>query len=436
MIGAAAGLGALALHALLALITRGALGMLAGFTPATDAGDGHVAPASAIGVPEAVPVLVAGGAVLGALLARRLAPAPGGLGTDATIRAVHRDPRGMKGREALVTTAASALTLGTGGCGGTEGPITRIGAAFGSVSARLFRLDDVGARIAATAGMAAGVGALLKAPLGGALLGAELLYRRGLAPEMLFPGLIASAVAYTEFAAVHGLGPMFGDQPAGPLVLARLPYFLGLGVLAGLAARCYCWSLHRTKAFFDARRRIPRAARPAVGGLAVGLLGLLLPGVLGTGYGTIQSATDAGWLLGVPLWTLLALPFAKIAGTSLTVGSGGVAGVFGPAMVIGAATGAASWRLLEMAGGPAGRPASFVIVGMAACVAAAARAPLTTVIMAVEMSGAVGHLLPAAIAVAAATVIMGDRTLYPGQPASPPRRPRLLSARETEPSGA
>lgn len=423
VIGAVAGLGALALYSLLALVTHGALGLLAGFWPATVAGDGHPSPAGEIDRPWAVPLLVAGGAVLGASLVRWLAQDAGGHGTDAAIKAIHHDPRGMRGRVTVVKTLASALTLGTGGSGGTEGPAAQISATFGSVSARVFSLSDADARVAATAGLAAGVGAIFKAPLGGVLLGVELLYRRGMAPEMLIPGLIAAAVAYAEFAAVRGFTPMLGTGAAAPVTFAQLPFFLALGVLAGLVGRSYCWIFHRTKAFFDARRKIPDTLKPAAGGLAVGALGLLLPDILGTGYGLVQSAMDAQWLLKVPLWVLLALPAAKIVGTSLTVGSGGTAGVFGPGMVIGAATGAACWRLAELSGAPVAGPAPFVVAGMAACLGAAIHAPLTMVVMAAEVTGTLDHVIPTALTVTIATLIMGNRTLYPSQPhrkVSPP----------------
>ncbi|WP_190868593.1 chloride channel protein [Actinomadura sp. RB99] len=422
VIGAVAGLGALALHESLALVTDGVLGRLAGFSPATVAGDGHAAPASGIARPWAVPALVAGGAVFGAVVVRRLAPEAGGAGTDAAIKAIHHEPLRMRGRVPVVKLVASALTLGSGGSGGTEGPAAQISAAFGSVSARTFGLGAADARVAATASLAAGVGAIFKAPFGGVVLGMELLYRRGVAPEMLVPGLIATAVAYGEFAAVRGFGPMFGHQAADPTTLAQVPFLLGLGMLVGLVARCYCWSLRNAKALFDAQSRIPWPVKPAVGGLAVGALGLLLPEILGTGYGVAQSTLDAGWLLGAPLWILLALPAAKIVGTALTVGSGGTAGTFGPAIVIGAAAGAACWRLAEMSGAPVEGPEAFVVAGMAACLGSAAHVPLTAVITAAEVTGTLDHLIPTMISVTAASVVMGERTLFPSQLPEPGRR--------------
>ncbi|PKW18598.1 chloride channel protein [Saccharopolyspora spinosa] len=416
VIGAVAGLGSIALYGLLHLVTVGALGQLAQFHPATVAGDGAVQHYSDIGRPWLVPLLVAGGALVSALLIRWLAPEAGGHGTDAAIHALHHDPKGMRGRVTVVKMAASALTLGTGGSGGTEGPAAQISAAFGSVVARAFRFTPAEARIAVAAGLAAGVGAIFRAPLGGALLGVEMLYRRDMAAEMLLPSLIASIVAYLEFGAVYGFGAMFGDQPGNPPGITQFPLFLLLGVAAGVAARCYVWAFHRTKAFFDRRRKIPTVLKPVIGGVAVGALGLLLPEMLGTSYGLVQLGLDKEWVLSTSLWVLLALPAAKIVGTALTVGSGGSAGVFGPGMVLGAAMGIACWRLLVLAGIPVDDPVPFVIVGMAACLGSAIHSPIALTVMVAEITGTADALFPTMVAVTAATLVMGNITLYPSQP--------------------
>jgi chloride channel protein, CIC family len=209
---------------------------------------------------------------------------------------------------------------------------------------------------------------------------------------------------------------MFGDQSTQPLDIAQLPLFLLLGVVAGLAARCFCWMFHRTKAFFEQRRKIPSVLKPVIGGVLVGMLGLVLPEILGTSYGLVQSGLDREWLLSTSLWVLLALPFAKIVGTSLTVGSGGSAGVFGPGMVLGAAVGMAFWRLAMLAGIPVADPVPFVIVGMAACLGSAIHAPVALTVMVAELTGTVDALFPTMIAVAAAVLVMGNVTLYPSQP--------------------
>ncbi|GDY29881.1 chloride channel protein [Gandjariella thermophila] len=416
VIGAVAGFGAIALRGLLDLVTHGLLGELSGFHPATVAADGGAHPASGIGRWWAVPLAVAGGALVSALLVRWLAPETSGHGTDAAIDAIHHDPKGMRSRVTVVKMVASALTLGSGGSGGTEGPAAQISAAFGSVVARVFRLTTEEARTAVAAGLASGVGAVFRAPFGGALLGVELPYRRDMAGEMLVPSLIASIVAYLEFGAAYGFGAMFGDHPALAVAVYQLPLFLVLGVLAGLTARCFCWAFYRAKAAFDGWGRVPSVLRPAVAGLAVGAFGLLLPEVLGTSYGVAQSTMDRYWLLGTSLWVVLAFPLAKILATSLTVGSGGSGGVFGPGMVIGAGVGAAFWRLLAYTPIPLPDPAVFVLVGMAACLGSAIHAPVAVTVMVAEVTGSAGALFPAILAVAAATLVVGDVSLYRSQP--------------------
>jgi CBS domain-containing protein len=165
------------------------------------------------------------------------------------------------------------------------------------------------------------------------------------------------------------------------------------------------------------RMPVPRFVRPAIGGVVVGSLAVALPGVLGTGYGWVQKSLGQS-LLGLPLWVVLALPFAKILATSLSIGSGGSGGIFGPGMVIGAFTGAAVWRLLEpIAPGVPHSPAPFVIVGMMATFGSIARAPLAVMLMVAEMTGSLTALAPAMIAVGLGTLIVRhfDATIYTSQ---------------------
>jgi CBS domain-containing protein len=165
------------------------------------------------------------------------------------------------------------------------------------------------------------------------------------------------------------------------------------------------------------RVSVPRFVRPAIGGVLVGALAIALPGVLGTGYGWVQKALGQP-LLGMPLWVVLALPFAKILATSLSIGSGGSGGIFGPGMVIGAFTGAAVWRLLEpIAPAVPHDPAPFVIVGMMATFGPICRAPLAVMLMVAEMTGSLTALAPAMLAVGLATLVVRhfDRTIYRSQ---------------------
>ena len=227
---------------------------------------------------------------------------------------------------------ASAITIGSGGSGGREGPTAQISAGFGSFLSRILDLDARDARIAVAAGMAAGIGAIFRAPLGGAILGAEILYRDDVESDALVPAFIASIVAYSIFGAAVGFAPIFGAQLGARFDDPRqLVYYALIGIAAGLVGRLYIGTFYGLTDRFR-RLRLAPMLRPALAGVAVGLIGLAIPGALGTGYGWVQGALGAD-LLGIPLWIVLVLPFAKILATTLTIGSGGSGGIFGPGMV-------------------------------------------------------------------------------------------------------
>src|SRR5690606_19072851 len=149
------------------------LGRLAGYRPPLPLGEGGTGAAPGAAVPWLVPLVVAGGGVLSGLIVARLAPEAEGHGTDAALRAVHRDAGRVRRRIPLVKLVASAITIGSGGSGGREGPSAQISAGFGSALADWLRLSAQDRRIAVAAGMGAGIGAIFRAPLGGALMAAE-----------------------------------------------------------------------------------------------------------------------------------------------------------------------------------------------------------------------------------------------------------------------
>jgi CBS domain-containing protein len=248
------------------------------------------------------------------------------------------------------------------------------------------------------------------------ILGAEVIYREDIEVPALLPSLIASVVGYAIFAAVEGFGPIFGslvrfrfEHPA------QLFYYALIGVVGAGMGILY------SQSFYGAVRitkRLPgsRIIWPGVAGVLVGLMALALPGSLGTGYGWVQKAMGPA-LLTIPLWIVLLLPFAKILATSLSIGSGGSGGIFGPGMVIGGFMGAGIWRLLDSVGAPGipHNPAPFVIVGMIACFGSIGRVPLAVMLMVGEMTGNLDLLIPAMIAVGIATFLIGDRTIYKSQ---------------------
>jgi chloride channel protein, CIC family len=416
-IGLVSGLVAVVLYGGIDLGTHWLLGSL-GYHPATIAGDRggfHPTSGPAPWAKWFIPLLTAAGAFVATVIVYRVAPETRGHGTDNAISAINRAPTEMRARALPVRLIASALTIGSGGSGGTEGPTAQMAATTASVITKALKLDYRRARILVTAGLASGVGAIFRAPLGGAVLGTELLFRDDADPALFTPSLAASFTAYGVFGAFYGFSPMFGHVTGLGLQLSvQLVAFPLVGVGAGLLARLFCWGFYAVAGWFDCWRG-PRPLRAAFGGLAVGAIGLYIPGVLGTGYGTIQDVLSAQHVLGLSLVMLFMMPFAKLMATALTVGSGGSGGVFGPAMVIGATAGAAMWRVLEPHGLAPTSPASLVIVGIAACLGAASHAPVAITLIAVETCDSFWLLGPTVIAVLPAVLIVGRKTLYMSQ---------------------
>ena len=415
VIGVISGLGAALFFLALEAGTRFFLGTLAGLVPASPLGEG-AQPITDAARPWALPFVVGLGGLLSGIIVFRLAPEAEGHGTDAAIAAFHHGARRIRARIPLVKLVASAITIGSGGSGGREGPTAQIGAGFGSFLARVLDLDARDARIAVSSGMGAGIGAIFRAPLGGAVLAAEIPYREDVESEALVPAFVASIVAFSIFGALVGFAPIFGRVAgAGFTDPRQLAYYALIGIAAGVVGRLYIGGFYGLTRWF-AGWPIPRELRPAIAGFGVGCIGIALPGALGTGYGWVQAGLDRTTLLGLPLWVVLALPFAKILATSLSVGSGGSGGIFGPGMVIGGLLGAGIWRLLEpIAPGLPVDPSPFVIVAMMALFGSVAHAPLAVMLMVAEMTDSLAMLGPAMLAIGLATLIVGDRSIYTSQ---------------------
>src|SRR5581483_3081127 len=361
LIGLVAGLGAIAFYAAIQAATDVFLGRLVGYLPPSPAGEGNFE-VGAMLRPWLLPIVVALGGLISGLIVFTWAPEAEGHGTDAAIAAFHFQEGYIRPRIPPIKLIASAITIGTGGSGGREGPTAQISAGFGSLLGRWLRLDAHDRRIAVATGMGAGIGAIFRAPLGGAVLAAEILYKDDREPEAIIPGLVASVVGYTIFGAWAGWTPIFGDQQAlGFDQPIQLLYYGLLGIACGLVGILYAKTFYAVTHLFH-QLAVPRALKPAMGGLLVGLMGLAIPQSLGMGYGWVQVGMDQR-LLGLPLWLVLIIPFAKILATSLSIGSGGSGGIFGPGMVIGGLLGASFWRLtVGFLPGMPSTAAPFVIV--------------------------------------------------------------------------
>jgi H+/Cl- antiporter ClcA len=417
VIGAVAGVGAIVFYEALVLSTHFFLGTLAGYRVPTPIGEGGFAGSSGPTRPWALPLIAGFGALVAGLLVFRFAPEAEGHGTDAAISAVHHNPRGVRFRAVVVKIVASALTIGSGGSGGREGPTGQISAGFGSLLARTLDLEPLDGRIAVATGVGSGIGAIFGAPLGGAVLAAEILYRDDFEPAALLPCFIASAVSFVVFGAAEGYTPLFGYLDSyhfsDPV---QLIWFAIIGVLAGLVGLLYAKSFYGLADLFH-RLPWPRWVNTAIGGVLVGAMGIAIPEVLGTGYGWVQKSLGHE-LLSIPLWIIVLLPLARILATSLSIGSGGSGGIFGPGMVIGAFLGAAVWRVFASSFPSLGHnPAPYVIVGMMSCFGGISRAPLAVMLMVAEMTGSISILVPAMVAVGLSWLIVrrNDDTIYRSQ---------------------
>ncbi|KUH94346.1 chloride channel protein [Mycobacterium sp. IS-3022] len=419
-IGVIAGLGAVVFYLALDYAGRLLLGELAGYRIPEPVGDGGDPGSAGFDRPWAIPLVACGGALVSAWLVAKFAPEAEGHGTDSAIEAVHTDPRAIRGQAIVVKTIASALTIGSGGSGGREGPAAQISAGFGSMLTRWLDLSDEDGRIAVSLGIGSGIGAIFGAPLGGAVLAASIVYRRDFDYKALIPGFITSATAYAVLGSILGFDPLFGFVAADyrfdhPLDLS---WFVVLGIVAAGVGYLYARIFYGTVAL---TKRLPgnTVLKPALGGLAVGLLALVIPQILASGYGWAQKATATDTLMAIPLWIVLVLPLAKIVATSLSIGTGGSGGIFGPGVVIGAFVGAAVWRLgdLVQAPGIPDTPAVFVVVGMMACFGSVAHAPLAVMIMVAEMTGSFSVIPCAMVAVGIAYLLISrtDVSIYQAQ---------------------
>jgi chloride channel protein, CIC family len=366
------------------------------------------------------------GGLLSAFLVYRFAPDAAGHGTDAAIRAYHRGGGRISWRTPLVKLVASSLTLGSGGSAGREGPIAQIGAGFGSLLGGWLRLSERERRVLMMAGVAAGIGAIFRAPFAGAIFAAEVLYREpDLEAEVLVPALLSSIVSYTVYCAVHGFGHLFiGTQGFRFTNPASLLCYAALGLVVAFGGVAYIVMLERTTNLFR-RWKITNFVKPAIGGLAVGGIGAVAYvisrdasalAVMGSGYGTLQSAVSEWHAVGPSLAILSFVAVGKMVTTSLTIGSGGSGGVFGPSMVIGGCLGAAVGTIFHaIAPGLVPDVGPFTIVGMAGFFSGVAKTPISTLLMVGELTGNYSLLLPSMLVVCLSMIIVHRWTIYSEQ---------------------
>lgn len=347
---------------------------------------------------------------------------PSGSGVVRTMETISL--RGGRFRKRVVPSglAATGIALGTGASGGREGPIVLLGAATSSWFAQLFTLDEERTRALIGAGVAAGIGASFNAPIGGMLFAIELILG-GLRARSLQVVVVGSVVGSVTAREVVGESVTFIFAPETTFTLGdwrELIFYALLGVAAAGLGLAFLYGEARAfSAFAWLRRHLWRPATLALGGLGVGLIALAVPEVLGTGDDLppidgirepLQHILDGNFGLGwsaVGAMTLLLV--AKFGATMFSIGSGNAVGTFAPTIVTGGALGGALGTAgATLAPGLDIEPAAFALVGMAAGFSAAARAPLTSILIAFELTGDYGLVLPLMFSCGIAT-FLADR---------------------------
>jgi CIC family chloride channel protein len=297
-------------------------------------------------------------------------------------------------------TLASAISIGSGGSVGREGPIVQIGSAVASWFGQLLRVPPRQLRTMVGCGSAAGIAATFNAPIAGALFAVEIIIG-DFAVAQFSPIVISSVVATVVSRLFLGNQPAFavpGYDLVSPLELIA---YAGVGVAAGLVALAFIRSVAVTEDLFDAIP-MPAYLKAGLGGLCVGMIGISLPEVFGVGYETINQALTGH----LPVAALGMLLVAKLAATSITIGSGGSGGIFAPSLFLGAATGGLLGGFIHQVFPEAtGTSGAYALVAMGALVAASTHAPITAIIMIFEMTQTIEIIPPLMTACVISTLV-------------------------------
>ncbi len=400
IIGLIAGASAVGISFLTTVFTSIFLGAGAGFVPPLPGIEQEGPYSFVIERPWMLPFIGGLGGLVVGLLFYKIQSRGEGHGTDAVIDAFHNKQGNIRARVPILTAIASPITLGSGGSGGLEGPMSQIGAGLSSLLSKLFRFDADDRRIAVAAGLAAGIGSIFKVPLGAALFSTEVFYRQDFEVKALVPSVIASVVGYTVVGFVLGWAPIFSlPQDAAKYSRPESLLMYGIiGIVSAAASMAYVRIFFFVSRAFANLKKIPAYTKPAIGGAAVGAIAMVAPQVLGNSYGWLQLAMLGSSLL-LPIWIMLGVVVLKIIATSLTIGSGGSAGVFAPTMAIGGLLGAFMGGLFHMFGLFLWIDVSAAaIVGMVAFFSATAKTPISTIVMGSELTSGYGLLAPMMIA--------------------------------------
>ncbi|MDE2492082.1 MAG: chloride channel protein [Elusimicrobia bacterium] len=338
------------------------------------------------------------GGLISGWLTRRRFPEAGGHGIAEVARAINEKDGKVSAHVSWVKTLASAATIGFGGSAGLEGPVVQIGASVGSLVGRLFETRGRELRTFVAAGATGGLSAAYGIPLAGVFFTMEVILK-DFANEA-FPAVVVASVT----GAVVARMLVGGAVGVGPAVVAQwtrnsdLLLYALLGLICAQLGRSYFDAIHYVEHLYERWERLPAWMHPAIGGFLVGALTLAVPLIGGTGETTSQAML-AGHALG---WHAIPLALGKIAATALTLGTGGSGGALTPSLFVGAAAGSGWGEAAMRLGVTTSSAGAFALAGMCACFTAAFSAPITGMMIGVEMTREYGLLMPVMICCAIA----------------------------------
>ncbi len=345
-----------------------------------------------------VPVI--GGLIVGPII-YFLAPEAKGHGVPEVMQAILLRGGNIRPRVAIIKAIASAISIGSGGSVGREGPIIQIGSSIGSMVGQFLRVPSKRLKTLVGCGSAAGIAAAFNAPIAGALFAVEIILM-DFTVAQFSPIVISSVMATVISHSFEGDFAAFVVPHYQLVSPYEIIFYFVLGALSGIVSFLFIKLLYLFEDFFDNRLKIPEYLNPAIGGLGIGAIGLIFPQVMGVGYDSINDA-----LYGNMIWYIaLILIFIKILATSITLGSGGSGGIFAPSLFMGAMLGYFFGSLVHtIFPDMTASPGAYALVAMTGLVAGTTRAPITAIIIVFELTNDYRVVLPLMITGIISTII-------------------------------
>lgn len=346
------------------------------------------------------PLITTLGGLISGFLVFKFAPETKGSGIPYVKMTMARMGNMTRIRSIVVKFFAGVAGIGTGLSLGREGPSVQLGAGAGALVGRLFKMSGTNQDKLIAAGAGSAIGATFNAPIAGTIFVLEELVQK-FTPALLFPVLVATVSAASLARHFLGSNPSF-DLPKlqGGITLENIPVCILLGLVAGLLGVLFSKVIFFNNKLFDKMSKIPNYFKPAIAGLAVGLIGLVIPYVLGSGNFSVDLLLQHKFSLGL----VLIIFIAKFFVTPFCFGSGAAGGIFLPMLMLGSFLGYIVSTVCNSFGFHTD-PIVIAILGMGAFLSAVARTPITAVVMVFEMTGGYSHILPIMLSAAIADLV-------------------------------